>query len=152
MLGALVTVMWDIKADPICMRWHFIYKWWRHEMETLSALLAICARNSPVPGEFHAQRPVTWSSDVFFDLRLNKQLREELWGWWFETLSGSLWSHCNVPGLTYVMITVPILWHAESVFGLVAIHFNNWTWMLSDETRQKKIVTIEYVQSKNELT
>ena len=66
--------------------------------------------------------------------------------------SRSLWSHCNVPGLTYVMITVPILWHAKSVFRLAAVHFNNWTRMLSDETRQKRIVTIEYVQSKNELT
>ena len=30
--------------------------WWRHQMETFSALLAICAGNSPVPGEFPAQR------------------------------------------------------------------------------------------------
>ena len=39
-------------------------------METISALLAICAGNSPVPGEFPAQRPVTRSFDLFFDLRL----------------------------------------------------------------------------------
>ena len=43
-------------------------------METFSALLAICTGNSPVPGEFPAQRPVTRSFGVFFDLRLNKQL------------------------------------------------------------------------------
>ena len=43
-------------------------------METFSALLAICAGNSPVPGEFPTQRPVTRSFDVFFDLRLNKRL------------------------------------------------------------------------------
>ena len=30
-------------------------------METFSALLAICAGNSPVPGEFPAQRPATRS-------------------------------------------------------------------------------------------
>ena len=41
-------------------------------METFSALLAICVGNSPVPGEFPTQRPVTRSFDVFFDLRLNK--------------------------------------------------------------------------------
>ena len=35
-------------------------------MEIFSALLAICAGNSPVPGEFPAQGPVTWSFDVFF--------------------------------------------------------------------------------------
>ena len=40
-------------------------------METFSALLAICAGNSPVTGEFPAQSPVTRSFDVFFDLRLN---------------------------------------------------------------------------------
>ena len=38
-------------------------------METFSALLAICAENSPVPGELPAQRPVTRSFDVSFDLR-----------------------------------------------------------------------------------
>ena len=39
-------------------------------MKTFSALLAMCAENSPVPGEFPAQRPVTRTFDVFFDLRL----------------------------------------------------------------------------------
>ena len=39
--------------------------WRRHQMETFSALLAICAENSPVPGEFPAQWPVTRSFDVF---------------------------------------------------------------------------------------
>ena len=34
-------------------------------METFSALLAICAGNSPVSGEFPAQRPVMQSFDVF---------------------------------------------------------------------------------------
>ena len=46
-------------------------------METFSALLAICAGNSPVPGEFTAQRPVTRSFDVFFDLRLYKRLSKQ---------------------------------------------------------------------------
>ena len=39
-------------------------------MGTFAALLAICAGNSPMTGEFPAQRPVTRSFDVFFDLRL----------------------------------------------------------------------------------
>ena len=29
-----------------------IVTWWRHQMETFSALLAICAGNSPVPGQW----------------------------------------------------------------------------------------------------
>ena len=57
--------------------------------------LAICAGNSPVPGEFPAQRHVTRSFDVFFDLRLNKRLSKQSWGWWFEAPSRSLWRHCN---------------------------------------------------------
>ena len=65
-------------------------------METFSALLAICAGNSPVSGEFPAQRPVTWSFDAFFDLRLYKRLSKQSWGWWFETLSRPLWRQCNV--------------------------------------------------------
>ena len=47
------------------------WQWWRHQMETFSALLANCAGNSPVPGEIPAQRPVTRNFDVFFDLRPN---------------------------------------------------------------------------------
>ena len=65
-------------------------------METFSALLAICAGNSPVPGEFHTQRPVTRSFDVYFDLRPNKRLSKQYRGWWFETLSPPLWRHRNV--------------------------------------------------------
>ena len=72
-----------------------INAWWRHQMETFSALLAICAGNSPVPGEFPAQRPVTRSFDVFFDLRLNKRLNKQSSGWWFETICRPLWRHCN---------------------------------------------------------
>ena len=46
-------------------------------METFSALLALCAGNSPVTGEFPAQKPVTRIFDVFFDLRLNKRLSKQ---------------------------------------------------------------------------
>ena len=69
--------------------------WWRHQMETFSTLLALCARHSLVTGEFPTQRPVTRSFDVFFDLRLNKGLSKQMWGWWFDTPSGSLGRHCK---------------------------------------------------------
>ena len=58
--------------------------WWRHQMETFLALLALCAGNSPVTGEFHTQNPVTRSFYVFFHLCLNKWLSKQSWGWWFE--------------------------------------------------------------------
>ena len=77
--------------------------WWRHQMETFSALLAFCAGNSPVTGEFSAQRPVTRSFDVFFDLRLDKRLSKQSWGWWVETPSRSLWRHCNILCLIWIM-------------------------------------------------
>ena len=73
--------------------------WWRHEMETFSALLAICV----VPGEFRAQGPVTQSFDVFFDLRPNKQLSKQSWGWWFETLSHPFWRHRNVISVNWLL-------------------------------------------------
>ena len=69
--------------------------WWRHQMEPFSALLALCAGNSPITGEFPTQRPVMRSFDIFFNLRLNKRLSKQSWGWWFETPSPSLWRHCN---------------------------------------------------------
>ena len=47
------------------------------------------------PGEFPAQRPVTRSFDVYFDLRPNKRLSKQSWGWWFEKPSCSLWRHRN---------------------------------------------------------
>ena len=73
--------------------------WW-HQMETFSALLAICVGNSPVPGEFPTQRPVTGSFDVFFDLCLNKRLSKQSWGWWFEIPLHSLWCHYDDAVLT----------------------------------------------------
>ena len=47
------------------------------------------------PGEFPSQKPVAWSFDVFFDLRPNKRLSKQWWGWLYETPSCPLWRHCN---------------------------------------------------------
>ena len=51
------------------------------------------------PGEFPIQTPGTRSFDVFFDLRLNKRLIKQSWGWWLETLSRPLWRHRNDAGI-----------------------------------------------------
>ena len=80
-------------------------------METFSALLALSAGNSPVTGEFPAQRPVTRSFDVFFDMRLNKRLSKESWGWWFETPSCSLWRQCNVESWAHKPFKISVLTH-----------------------------------------
>ena len=85
------------KCETINSLFAFIIgSWWRHQMETFSALLAMCAGNSPVTGEFPAQRPVTRSFYVFFDLPLNKRLSKQWRGWSFETPLRLLWRHCNV--------------------------------------------------------
>ena len=61
-------LMLSIFAD--CCDYSYIHRlvtwaWWRHQMETFSALLYLCAGNSPVTSKFPSQRPVTRSFDVF---------------------------------------------------------------------------------------
>ena len=106
--------------------------WWRHQMETFSALLAICAGNSPVTGEFPTQRLVTRSFDVFFDLRLDKRLSKQSWGRWFETPSLSLWRHCNVcNGLANAELYVLRLkspQYAGLSFGILFLHAFTFKW------------------------
>ena len=87
--AASVGLLWVFGTD---------ISWWRHQMETFTALLAICARNSTVPGEFPAQRPVTRRFDIYFDLRPNKRLSKQSWGWWLGIPSRPLWRHRNVTG------------------------------------------------------
>ena len=77
---------------------------WRHQMETYSVLLAICAGNSPVTDELPAQRPLTRSFHVFFALRVDKRLSKQSWGW-FETPSRPLWRHCNYL-LCFVLLAI----------------------------------------------
>ena len=47
--------------EPVCSK-----PWWRHQMETFSALLAICRGNSPVPGEFPHKGQ--WRGALMFSL------------------------------------------------------------------------------------
>ena len=72
-----------ISTTWIMSMWSNDITWWHHQMETFSMLLAFCAENSPIAGEFPSQRLVTQSFEVFFDLCLNKRLSKQSWGWWF---------------------------------------------------------------------
>ena len=72
--------------------------WWRHQLETFSALLTLYAGNSPVTGEFPALRPVTRGFDVFVHLYLNKRFSKQSWSWWLKTPSRSLWRRFNGSG------------------------------------------------------
>ena len=95
--------------------------WWHHQMETLSALPAICSGNSPVTGEFPAQRPATRSFDVFFDLRPNKRLSKQWWGWWFETPLWPLWRQCIVKYQLY--ISVHWAWLTHMCISKITYHW-----------------------------
>ena len=75
---------------------HWLCTLWRLEMQTFSALLALCAGNSPITAEFSSQRPVTRSFDVFFNLRQNIRLNKQSRRRWFKTSSRSSWRHSNV--------------------------------------------------------
>ena len=92
--------------------------WWRHQMETLSASLALCVGNSPVIGEFPTQRPVTRSFGAFFDLRVNKRLGKQPFGWWIETPSCSLWRHYNDIKMRYVS------------YALGSCRWKDWHWYM----------------------
>ena len=101
--------------------------WWRHQMETFSALLAICTGNSPVSGECPSQRPVTRSFDIYFDLRLNKRLCKQSWGWWLETLLIPLWRHSNLIrsfnygiALTWTGHSITLLWRYHILIFFIA--------------------------------
>ena len=48
-----------------------------------------------ITSDFPAQRPVTQSFDIFFDLRLNKWLNKQWWGCWFEMPWHLFWHHCH---------------------------------------------------------
>ena len=69
--------------------------WWRHQMETFFALLALWTGNSSVTGEFALKDQ--WRGALMFSLicALNKRLSKQSWGWWLGTPSRSLWCHCN---------------------------------------------------------
>ena len=110
-------------------------------METFSALLALCVVNSMVTGEFPSQRPVTWSFDVFFDLRLNKWLSKQSWGWWFETPSSSLWRHCNDLEIWWMALKnnrAPLL----TYFKLCASFCSHW-WIQTGVTVQKPPIWVK---------
>ena len=93
-----------------------ISSWWRHQMETSSALLALCEENPPVTSAFPSQRPVMWSFDGFFDLRLNIQLSKQSRHQWFGTPSRSLRHYNDV--ISYHIRQIQ-LYHACWWFGNV---------------------------------
>ena len=94
--------------------------WWRHQMETFSALLAICEGNPSVTGGFPpSQRPATRSFDVLFDVRLNKRLSKQSICQWFETPWRLLWRHCGDNIFRTIKLTTTAEHLQQYVFAMV---------------------------------
>ena len=116
--GCLATVIECITSeDKIYLR-QLRNIWWRHKMEKE------IPRNLPFVWEidrpmvnYPAQRPMTWSFAVLFDLRLNKRLCKQSWGWWFETPSPRLWGHCND--------RLPLLWWLNAL-GAMPVYLTGY--------------------------
>ena len=81
-------------------------------------------------GEFPAQRPVTRSFDIFIDLRLNKRLSKQSWGWWFETLSCPLWSQCSgLLRISHFNTGRELYLYGYGVYVVSAYQYHNW-WII----------------------
>ena len=91
--------------------------------ENIFRVIGLLCGNSPVTGEFPAQRPVMRSFDVFFDLRPNKRLSKQSWGLWFETPS----LLCNWGEVGYICISMECPLHRlQENTQFFTNHFVTW--------------------------
>ena len=94
--------------------------WWRHQMETFFALLALCGGNPPVTHGFPSQKG-QWRGALMFSSILawtngwanSRYVRRR-----FETPSRSLWRHCNgfllaspLSSVALLHIHILLYWH-----------------------------------------
>ena len=79
-----------------------MHPWWRHQMETFSALWPFVREihRSPVNSPHKGQ----WRGALMFSLICIwiSLLSKQSWGWWFETLCRPLWRHCNASGAIFL--------------------------------------------------
>ena len=136
--------MGDVLTAPCC-RWPL--PWWRHQMETFSALLALYAGNSSVTGEFPTQRPVTRSFDVLFicasihdwvnnreagDLRRHRANNDGIVMWY--KYIDSIWAY--IPMISYLIKCEKILRNVLSVYEVLhkrcnqMCSINAWVYIL----------------------
>ena len=130
---------WDFTKLHIMIKRCYHHIWrnhsWTGHIMVINATFVQCMMTSwngnffPVTGHlcgeftgpFPAQRPVTRGFDNFFDLRLNKRLRKQSWGWWFETPSGLLWRHHNGKSANekyiHMRIFFTLIWCKKSYFA-----------------------------------
>ena len=98
-------------------------------------------------GEFTGHRwiPLTKASDAelscFFDLRLNKRLSKQSWGWWFEMPSRSLWHHCSATdprmGIQNEFHSFPYFpWFFHMVVKTLVMYWILHSYLTEGDTRQ----------------
>ena len=95
------------------------------------------------PSELPAQRPVTRSFDVFFDLRPNKLLSKELWDWWFETPSCPLWRQCNGLWDPGMLCNIGYTSETQISLNLVGVHDICFDCSVVLKFAQSKICTVQ---------
>ena len=81
--------------------WHHLFRWpCNRNSMMMSPNGTIFRVTGHLCGEFTEHRWIPHIKAsvaelcVFFDLRLNKRLSKQSWGWWFETLLRPFWHHC----------------------------------------------------------
>ena len=125
-----LQIYWDLKyviSESICLS----ITRWRHDMETVSALLALCGEEYMMMSSngniFRVAGHLCGELWCFFDLRVNKRLSKQSWGWWFETLSRPWWrhydAHCSPMESSYKR---PVMQSFHDFF-VCGIWINCWT-------------------------
>ena len=97
----------NLGNKKIC--WHLLptLTWWRHQMETFSALLALCEGNRRSPDGFPSQRPLARS--LVFSLIC-------AWtnGWANNRYVGDMRRHCTHYDVTVMEMAQPSWWKTRS--------------------------------------
>ena len=84
-IGILITILID----------QSLYLWYYSEFTRFITAPKYNIMTSSNGNKFPLYWPLTRNFDVFFDLRLNKWLSKQSWGWWFETPSHPVWRDGN---------------------------------------------------------
>ena len=82
---------WNLKKAQNTPASGLQYAWWRHQIETFSALPVLCAGNSPATGDADL-KCFLWSAP-------EQTLEQRIEILSPETPSCSLWRHCNVQSI-----------------------------------------------------
>ena len=99
------------------IKWKHFPRYWPFERGIHRSLV-----NSPHKGQWRG------ALIFFFDLRLNKRLSKQPWGWWFETLPRPLWRHSDEMIISSIARRVCLLIHDTNS---KAVHWNRHGWVIS---------------------